>query len=169
MKKKYKIVGALNMFNIVPDSNYTVYQDEEGKLYGGFVKNVETDGPHMTYFMPWREDVLDKIVFFDQIKDDPDANVFFDDTKDSYEYGDTVVYVHQYGPKDYYIGEIDKYLEFIKHYKESVERVLNSGNEENIKRLIDSYGPKFGDLNIYLDILRKDIIYDENLVSKMHK
>ena len=66
MENKYKLVGFLNMFSVIPDFVYPVFEcDEDKKLY--FQREEDKDLSKSLGFVLIKEDALDKVVFLENM------------------------------------------------------------------------------------------------------
>ena len=155
--ENYKLVVFLNLLNLIPDGVYPVFQGNDGKYYGGFVKSQKELSVNIEQFIEWREDVIERIVFFDDIKNNPDYSIKQEEVQDEYKLGDMGLSVHQISEKEIYVGRADKFLEFLKEHTNSIEEVLNSGDEKKINEMLKYYNSSLDSIKIYLYSLNRDI------------
>ena len=169
MENKYKLVGCINLLGVVPDGIYPVYE-KGGKYYGGFANGLESRTTRIEYFQKWRKDVLEYIVFIDDIINDPNYSLVLDSVKPYYEVGDESVFVHQLDNNEFYFGNPESFLKFLKEHKGVIDEVINSGIKEAIDDICGKYNieEEFA-RNIYLNGLQRDIDDLEDRISRKVK
>ena len=151
---KYKVVGTINYFDLVPCGVYVVYEGEDKKLYTGWSSVVDSKSPYdkeylFTEFSRLGPNDLKKVRYLDQ------TNNTLDNIQDSYEIGN--LFVCGYETEDtVYIGRLDSYVEFIKNYRNSYDRPDLTDIEENIKKELD-YAIE------YTELLIAEAIVDGNI------
>ncbi len=123
-EKEYRLVGILNYFDIVPDSIYPVFMDSDNVLYHAFVDDEEKDDNYLyTQFVRVPEEQVGRVKYLS------DCMVKLDCEQDTFRVGDLALSGIELNNGIVYIGTIDKYLEFIKEYKEDIVFDYEFGEE----------------------------------------
>jgi hypothetical protein len=110
-EKKYKLVGSLNIYNIVPNFIYPIFQDEDFILYWGFTDDEMVSdivGPYYTRFLELPSTLIDKVKFLKTTENT------LENINEYYKVGDLAVCGTELDKDKIYIGSLDKYLEYIK-------------------------------------------------------
>lgn len=166
MEDKYKLVGFINILDVVPSGLYAVYE-KHGEYYGGFVHSGEPSSIYIEFFQKWRKDVLDRIVLISDIINDPNYSLVLNSVKPYYQVGDGGVYAYQLTDNNIYLGNLESFLDFLKNLESDIKEVMNSGNEKTISAMYEKYNITDEDSReIYLAGLHRDIKYLEKKLSR---
>jgi len=144
---KYKLVGYLNMFDVIPCSVYPIYMDKNKELYWGFSNNdngnIEDCECYFTRFLKLPEQYKSHVKYLSN------CIAKIDQQKDYYQIGDLILNAIEIEENVLYIGPIDKYLSFIKSYKQDFVEVSDYEYKEE-----------------FINELDKDIIFLEGILNK---
>lgn len=104
-KNKYKLFGTMNMFDLVPDFVYPVFENSGKYYFQNSDNSIEIDSFHEIY----GEKHINKIK--------PLALSFNASTKEYYRVGDEPVVAFQTDKENYFVGTSDNFNEFIQSIK----------------------------------------------------
>lgn len=123
--RKYKLVGMINVFGVVPYFIKPVFKDEEDNLYCSYNYDESTKnyGPYIMGFSKIPND------YISYVKDLSNCVVMKETLKDFYSIGDLSIGGIEIKNNVVYIGTIDKYFDYLKYYKDEV--VFNHNASDN--------------------------------------
>ncbi len=109
---KYKLVGTLNYFDIIPEIILPVFQDEENNFYMAYSDSSDEDLEKYTIkgFTPFKEDDVIRIKFLSN------ANNEMEEVNEYYEVGDIIIQAMEENENSIYIGRIDKFSTHLENF-----------------------------------------------------
>lgn len=115
--KKYRLVGICNPFNIIPFMIKPVFEDEEGNLYITYIADKETKeySPYIKGFSRMSNAYMKYVKNLSECLINSDAL-----NKEYYSIGDLSPCGIEIENNIIYIGQMDKYLDFLKEYKNEI-------------------------------------------------
>ena len=168
-EKKYKLVGVINYFDVHPTRLYPIFLDENGDYCGGFI--FDDNSPYIEIFQGFfPEEMNDRIILFEDIKDDSNTTLIKEDVKDEYQIGDLAIEAISPCNGTIYIGTIDKFLEYTKRHKENLETIYYGNDNDAKNNLINNEFQGHEDnVLLYLGELEHELADAEHRVSSLRK
>ena len=149
--KKYKLVGTVNPFEVYPCELIPVFEDEDGKYYRAF-NTYKKDGKwnDCYYFTEFVEATPTRGFRLIQPEDT------LEDIEDEYQVNSVLCMAFESYDHKFYIGRLDKYLEFIENYRNEIEE---NNNEDSWGCALDE------EINQYYVDLYNEAVEDGQLSS----
>ncbi len=168
-EKKYKLVGVFNLFDVYPMYLLPVFRDEDGNYCGGFI--YDDNSPYLETFQGFFPKYLDnRIMFLEDLKNNPNIKLELDNIKDEYQIGDLAIEAISPCNDTRYIGTIDKFLEYTKRHKENLEAIYYGNDNDAKNNLINNEFQGYEDkVEHYLGELEHELADAEHRVSSLRK
>ncbi len=168
-EKKYKLVGVFNLFDVYPMYLLPVFRDEDGNYCGGFI--YDDNSPYLETFQGFFPKYLDnRIMFLEDLKNNPNIKLELDNIKDEYQIGDLAIEAMNPCKGTIYIGTSDKFVEYARKQKERIEAIYYGkdlearnnliknefqGHENNVEHYLHEIETELEDVEHRLSSLRK--------------
>lgn len=121
-KETYKLVGIFNMFDVIPDFVYPVFE-REGKY---FFQHANEEGHSINSpieeFVQIKENAIEEIKFFKDF-------IVSGNQESDYHVGSKIVYVFQINKEHLQIGTEEEMIEFAITYKSDDDKVVKELSE----------------------------------------
>ena len=130
---KYKPIGILNVLGSTPAEVNVVFSGRDNNLYCGFIDDKAKSDRKFIYdeFYPLNAEKIERVKKFNELKCETH------EIKEEYSIGDKVIIAYQIDENNVFVGEKDKYLSFLKQYKNTLninhDNLLSEEINETIK------------------------------------
>ena len=141
--EKYKLVGTLNYFDIVPDILYPIFQDTEGNFYFAYSDIIDGEEEYtIKEFQPVGEDSIPRIKFLSN------TNNTTESVEEYYGIGDIIVQAIEESEDNIYIGRIDKFTHRLGMLTDTLENIRD-------KELFHSYLEEYSKIPAEMDLKKR--------------
>ena len=104
--EKYKLVGVLNLFDIVPDFVYPIFERENQY----FFQHGDDDSLRLLDFLPVKESAIDRIVLLKDLKVNKLSQIWFSVSSKP-------LFGFQFSDKEAYLGFYEEVKEFLQSFE----------------------------------------------------
>lgn len=114
--EKYRPVGILNVFGIMPGEVNVVFKGTDNNLYCGFIDDTDEENKKFIYdeFRLLNENDANRVKYFNEFECEKR------ELKDKYSVGDIVISAYQLDKEKIFVGRIDEYVDFLKEYRKNI-------------------------------------------------